>query len=250
MTVFALGPGAASVAAQASGDPQPDPARPAARLPAAPEGHAPLRPTGAQVRRLQRALRVHADGVFGPRTRNALERYERSAGLRPDGHPDRDVFARLRIRLTVDQAASAVAAVDPPDAAVAAPSVAAVDPPDATAARAVEAIRTQLGTPYRRAGTAPGGFDCSGLTAWAWGQAGIALPHSSYAQFKRGIAVLRSLVRAGDLVFFATAGPGASDVGLATSSTTVISATTHGVREHAIWSGYWGRHYVGARRLR
>jgi peptidoglycan DL-endopeptidase CwlO len=60
--------------------------------------------------------------------------------------------------------------------------------------------------------------------------------------------VPRDRVRAGDLVFFDTDGAGASHVAIATSSTTAISATTHGVMEHAIASGYWGAHYVGARR--
>jgi cell wall-associated NlpC family hydrolase len=56
-------------------------------------------------------------------------------------------------------------------------------------------------------------------------------------------------IQAGDLVFFDTAGPGASDVGLATSATTAVSATTHGVMTHTISTGYWGSHYVGARRI-
>jgi hypothetical protein len=38
-------------------------------------------------------------------------------------------------------------------------------------------------------------------------------------------------------------------VGLATSPTTVVSATTHGVMSHAIFDGYWGSHFVGARRV-
>ena len=36
---------------------------------------------------------------------------------------------------------------------------------------------------------------------------------------------------------------------IATSGSSVISATTHGVMEHAIGDGYWGSHYVGARRV-
>jgi cell wall-associated NlpC family hydrolase len=55
-------------------------------------------------------------------------------------------------------------------------------------------------------------------------------------------------VQAGDLVFFNANGPGASHVGIATSNSTAISATTHGVMEHSISDSYWGSHYVGARR--
>ena len=44
-------------------------------------------------------------------------------------------------------------------------------------------------------------------------------------------------------------GAGASDVGIATSSATAVSATTHGVMTHSIRGGYWGSHFVGARRV-
>ena len=80
-------------------------------------------------------------------------------------------------------------------------------------------------------------------------QAGISLPRTSFAQFGVGTPVLRGAIQAGDLVFFNANGAGASHVGIATSPTTVISATTHGVMEHSIASSYWSSHYVGARRV-
>lgn len=81
-------------------------------------------------------------------------------------------------------------------------------------------------------------------------QAGITVPRTSYSQFATGTSVPRGSIQAGDLVFFDTSGPGASDVGIATGATTVVSATTHGVMTHPLNSGYWGTHYVGARRIR
>jgi cell wall-associated NlpC family hydrolase len=50
-------------------------------------------------------------------------------------------------------------------------------------------------------------------------------------------------------VFFDANGPGASHVAIATGAGTAISATSHGVREHAIGGPYWGAHYYGARRV-
>jgi peptidoglycan DL-endopeptidase CwlO len=50
-------------------------------------------------------------------------------------------------------------------------------------------------------------------------------------------------------VFFDTDGGGASHVGIATGAGTAISATTHGVMEHSISDGYWGAHFLGARRV-
>jgi cell wall-associated NlpC family hydrolase len=80
-------------------------------------------------------------------------------------------------------------------------------------------------------------------------QAGISVPRTSFAQFTTGSAVSRDGIQAGDLVFFNTAGAGASDVGIATGPTTAVSATTHGVMAHAIFDSYWGSHFVGARRV-
>ena len=46
------------------------------------------------------------------------------------------------------------------------------------------------------------GFDCSGLTSWAWGRAGVGLPHQSRAQFGMLPQVPKSDAQRGDLLFF------------------------------------------------
>jgi cell wall-associated NlpC family hydrolase len=60
----------------------------------------------------------------------------------------------------------------------------------------------ELGTPYVWGGSAPGGFDCSGLVMWAYAQVGVSLPHSSYAQWGYGVPVSPDQLEPGDLVFF------------------------------------------------
>jgi peptidoglycan DL-endopeptidase CwlO len=67
---------------------------------------------------------------------------------------------------------------------------------------AVGYAMSQLGTPYVWGGAAPGGFDCSGLVMWAYAQVGVALPHSSYAQWGYGVPVSTDQLEPGDLVFF------------------------------------------------
>jgi cell wall-associated NlpC family hydrolase len=114
---------------------------------------------------------------------------------------------------------------------------------------AVRAVRSRIGSSYAYGASGPRAFDCSGLTAWAMRRAGVALPHSSFAQAGVGVRVARDHIRAGDLVFFSTAGPGASHVGIATSRDTVVSATSHGVVRHRISDAYWGAAYDGARRV-
>ena len=121
-------------------------------------------------------------------------------------------------------------------------------PPAKPLASAVKAARGAIGASYAMGGNGPGAFDCSGLTTYALQRAGVALPRTSQAQFGVGKAVDRDEIRAGDLVFFSTNGPGASHVGVATGRGTVISATSSGVMEHSSTDAYWGGSYVGARR--
>lgn len=55
--------------------------------------------------------------------------------------------------------------------------------PTPQAAAAVEAARTAMGTPYQWGGTVPGeGLDCSGLTQWAYAQAGVDIPRTAQEQ--------------------------------------------------------------------
>jgi cell wall-associated NlpC family hydrolase len=62
---------------------------------------------------------------------------------------------------------------------------------------------TQLGVQYRYAHSEAGvGFDCSGLTSWAWSRAGVALPHQSGAQINAIHHVDESAALAGDIVHY------------------------------------------------
>ena len=62
---------------------------------------------------------------------------------------------------------------------------------------------SQIGVPYRFAAASPGvAFDCSGLTSWAWGRAGVGLPHQSRQQYASVPHVPASAAQPGDLLFF------------------------------------------------
>ena len=70
------------------------------------------------------------------------------------------------------------------------------------AARAVEAALKELGKPYHYGALGPSTFDCSGLTKFAYGAAGISLPHSAAAQYQSGHRVNRNQLQPGDLIFW------------------------------------------------
>ncbi|WP_314172703.1 C40 family peptidase [Streptomyces winkii] len=70
------------------------------------------------------------------------------------------------------------------------------------AAAAVAAARSAVGKPYVWGAAGPGSFDCSGLTQWAYGKAGVSIPRTSQEQRGAGTQVPMSQARPGDLVVY------------------------------------------------
>ena len=71
------------------------------------------------------------------------------------------------------------------------------------AGAAIDAAKSVLGAPYVFGSADPSvGFDCSGLTMWAWAHGGVSLPHSSQSQAGSGVVIPYSQHQAGDLLFF------------------------------------------------
>lgn len=85
--------------------------------------------------------------------------------------------------------------------------VGSIPPTSPRAMVAVDFALAQVGKPYAYATSGPSTYDCSGLTAAAWGAAGVSLPHYSGAQYDMLPHVPLSAIQPGDLLF---RGPGGS----------------------------------------
>ena len=146
-------------------------------------------------------------------------------------------------RLSAEEQAAVTAALAGPS--LAAPAVAELPVvPGSAAAIAISAALAQVGAPYVWGSSGPDGFDCSGLTAFAYAAAGVSLPHSSRSQSQMGREVSRSELQPGDIVYFYSP---VSHVGLYIGNGMMVHARTFG-QPVAVTSVDQGG-YAGARRI-
>lgn len=117
----------------------------------------------------------------------------------------------------------------------------------------IDLAHKQLGKPYVWGAEGPNSFDCSGLIYYVYkNAAGITLPRTSSAQYSAGVAVSRSNLKAGDLIFSSTDGTGnITHVAIYVGDGQMIHAPRNGknVEKVSINNSYWNKAYVGARRV-
>ncbi len=77
-------------------------------------------------------------------------------------------------------------------------------PVGAGAGEAVALAMQEVGKPYVFGAEGPNAFDCSGLTAYVWGHAGVPLPHSAAAQYDSIAHIPLTALQPGDLIFYYT----------------------------------------------
>ncbi|HET9383143.1 MAG TPA: C40 family peptidase, partial [Streptomyces sp.] len=156
------------------------------------------------------------------RTAAALDETRRAAAAHKRTAVRRLAAAR-RLLNTLPDAARAAHDHGSPGARTAPPGPAAAS---GRAAAALAAARSALGKPYVWGANGPSGFDCSGLTQWAYAQAGVALPRTSQAQRHAGRQVPLSEARPGDLVVYRS---DAGHIGMYAGGGRVIHAPRPGV---------------------
>ena len=123
----------------------------------------------------------------------AIERAERREAAR-------EAAARDAARAAA--AEEAAAEVPDPSTGGGPPAVGGTPAANPRAQIAVDAALSQVGKPYQWGAAGPNSYDCSGLTMWAWAQAGVSLPHNSGMQYSATPRVAQSDWQPGDLLFY------------------------------------------------
>ncbi|MFE0790410.1 C40 family peptidase [Streptomyces mutabilis] len=117
------------------------------------------------------------------------------------------------------------------------------------AATAIGAAKKMIGTPYSwgggnasgpstgtccspngRSGSSTTGFDCSGLTLYAYAQAGIDLPRTAAGQYAASKPVKPGQVKPGDLVFYGSSATSIHHVGIYVGNGWMIDAPRPGTQ--------------------
>ena len=117
-----------------------------------------------------------------------------------------------------------------------------VNVPPANGSVANAAIRaglTKVGSPYVWAAAGPNAFDCSGFTQWAFGQAGVSLPHFSGAVYAMTTRISASQLQPGDLVFWG--GSGSAHLAIYMGNDQLLHAFGSGGVAVTALEGWWMR---------
>ncbi|WP_341854843.1 NlpC/P60 family protein [Brachybacterium sp. GPGPB12] len=159
--------------------------------------------SGASVERLQSALNDRGaeppvTGFFGSMTEAAVQDVQSSAGIAVDGVVGGDTRAALEGGSgSVDSSTATTSSTTSVSTGGASVSTASTS----TSGNAiVDAAGTAVGTPYSWGESSLSGMDCSGLVAYAYGQAGIDVPRTSDQQAAAGTSISQSELQPGDLV--------------------------------------------------
>lgn len=177
---------------------------------------------GEEVRKLQQSLidtgfleEGEADGIFGPKTENAVIEFQRAHGIKQDGIAGPVTLSLLsQSQLEEDsvqggEEAEDIEGIEEAVESETNPGQELLDrgSEDRDKAAAIIDFALQyLGKPYVYGTADPNSFDCSGFTTYVFKNFGISLPRSAkdqgYGEYAPKVG--REELKPGDLVFFNT----------------------------------------------
>ncbi len=154
--------------------------------------------------------------------------------------------AEAEAKRQAEMAAAATAAAGIPRF----PTVTASPEYNARARVAVEYMLSQVGGTYSMNAQPPRTWDCSKLTAYAWGRAGVTLTAYSYTQWDQTQRINQEDLQPGDLLFYFK--KGAHHVSMYVGNGMAVSASNPGVGvelQTDPFGGWYGERYSGAGRV-
>ncbi|MDQ3359458.1 MAG: NlpC/P60 family protein [Actinomycetota bacterium] len=161
---------------------------------------------GSNVETVQRIVGAYPDGIFGPKTHAAVQRYQTRNNLVPDGIVGPLTSRAMGLGSSGSTQSSSQASPTSRETSAPSRSSSRTAPETSSAgsssASAVLAYAEQYtGIMYSWGGSSPStGFDCSGYTQFVFAQAGIYIPRTTEAQRLASTPV--SNPQPGDLVFW------------------------------------------------
>jgi murein DD-endopeptidase len=181
-----------------------------------------------------------ARGVSAPLAARILRR----AGIRSLRASDIRVFRAIAVVIPLVVAGCASLPGAAPSPAVSRTTAAEAD-------RAAAVAASMVGKPYRYGGSAPSGFDCSGLVNFSFGKSGVPVSRDTALLREQARPISTAKLRRGDLLFFDQGGKKFSHVGIYLGDERFVHAPSTGgrVRIDRLDSEYWRAHFLEARRI-
>lgn len=190
---------------------------------------------------------LQSDGIFGPKTEQAVKEYQQNQGLVVDGIVGPHTSNTLALTDSGESNFSndtsikdTVVEQQPSNELVKKEQVSDLE------LNIVETAKDVLGTPYVWGGTTASGLDSSGFINYVFTQNGISLSRT-HAEMWRSDGIKVESLNIGDVLFYEGTynTEGASHSGIYIGNNQMIHSGSAGVEKADITNPYWESHFIG-----